>query len=57
MVKIDEILNQYNIKLFEFPDTMWDRSGFYYPDHRIIYVNKNLSEKDRKKVILHELGH
>ncbi|VTT18261.1 ImmA/IrrE family metallo-endopeptidase [Streptococcus dysgalactiae subsp. equisimilis] len=57
MVKINEILNQYNIKLFEFPDTMWDRSGFYYPDKRIIYVNQNLSQVDREKVILHELGH
>ncbi|AEQ24942.1 hypothetical protein Javan447_0055 [Streptococcus phage Javan447] len=36
---------------------MWKRSGFYYPDLRIIYVNQNLSQIEKEKVILHELGH
>ncbi|WP_283265549.1 ImmA/IrrE family metallo-endopeptidase [Streptococcus dysgalactiae] len=57
MVKINEMLSKYNIKLFEFPNTMWERSGFYYPDLRIIYVNQNLSQIEKEKVILHELGH
>lgn len=36
---------------------MWDRAGFYYPEKRIIYVNDKLSQEEREKVILHELGH
>lgn len=50
MVKINEMLSKYNIKLFEFPDTMWERSGFYYPDLRIIYVNQNLSQIEKEKL-------
>ncbi|SUO86283.1 cI-like repressor [Streptococcus pyogenes] len=50
MVKINEILSQYNIKLFEFPEAMWDRKGFYYPDKRIIYINQNLSQIEKKKL-------
>lgn len=36
---------------------MWERNGFYFPDERIIYVNANLSQEERERVILHELGH
>lgn len=43
--------------LYLFPETVWERQGFYFPDARVIYVNANLSQEERDKVILHELGH
>lgn len=54
---IDELLEENQIRLFIFPKDMWDRLGFYFPDNRTIYVNEILSEDERKRVILHELGH
>lgn len=36
---------------------MWDRAGFYYAPLRTVYINSSLSEKEKKKVIYHELGH
>lgn len=57
MVKINDILKEYKIELFTFPETMWERSGFYFPDSRTIYVNQNLSDVEKEKVILHEIGH
>ena len=54
---INEIVKQYNIKLCEYPPNLWDRAGFYYAPLRTIYINSALSEKEKKKVIYHELGH
>ena len=54
---INEIVKQYNIKLCEYPPSLWDRAGFYYAPLRTIYINSALSEKEKKKVIYHELGH
>lgn len=54
---ISEIVKQYNIKLCEYPPSLWDRAGFYYAPLRTIYINSALSEKEKKKVIYHELGH
>ncbi|HHP7846068.1 TPA: ImmA/IrrE family metallo-endopeptidase [Streptococcus pyogenes] len=54
---INEIVKQYNIKLCEYPPSLWDRSGFYYAPLRTVYINSALSEKEKKKVIYHELGH
>ena len=56
-MKVNELLDEYQVTLYLFPETMWERRGFYFPDERIIYVNKDLSIEDREKVILHELGH
>lgn len=56
-MKINELLDEYQVTLFVFSETMWEREGFYFPDQRTIYVNANLSELEREKVILHELGH
>lgn len=56
-MKIDDLLSLYNIKVFEFPTTFWCRKGFYYPKNRKIYLNSDLSEDEKKAVILHELGH
>jgi hypothetical protein len=56
-VTINEIVKQYNIKLCEYPPSLWDRAGFYYAPLRTVYINSALSEKEKKKVIYHELGH
>lgn len=56
-MKINELLSEYNVSLFVFDGDIWGRDGFYFPDARTIYVNNKLSEIDRNKVILHELGH
>ena len=56
-MKVNELLEEYQVKLYLFPDTMWKRRGFYFPDERIIYVNRDLSLEEREEVILHELGH
>lgn len=56
-MKIDDLLSLYNIKVFEFPTRLWCRKGFYYPENRKIYLNSDLSEDEKKAVILHELGH
>ena len=56
-MKINELLSEYNVSLFVFDGDIWGRDGFYFPDTRTIYVNNKLSEIDRNKVILHELGH
>ena len=56
-MKINELLDEYNVTLYLFPETMWERQGFYFPDERTIYVNANLSQEERERVILHELGH
>ena len=54
---ISEIVKQYNIKLCEYPPSLWDRAGLYYAPLRTVYINSALSEKEKKKVIYHELGH
>jgi hypothetical protein len=56
-VTINEIVKRYNIKLCEYPSNLWDRAGFYYAPLRTVYVNSALTEKEKKKVIYHELGH
>ncbi|MEQ9810189.1 ImmA/IrrE family metallo-endopeptidase [Streptococcus jiangjianxini] len=56
-MKINKLLEEYKVTLFLFHAEMWDRNGLYFPDLRTIYVNATLSEAEREKVILHELGH
>lgn len=56
-LKVNELLDEYQVTLYLFPETMWERRGFYFPDERIIYVNRDLSLEEREEVILHELGH
>lgn len=56
-MKIDDLLKTYQIKMFIFPEKMWDRPGFYFPDFRTMYVWEKLTGVELEKVILHELGH
>nr|DAX31874.1 MAG TPA: IrrE protein [Caudoviricetes sp.] len=57
ILKVNELLDEYQVTLYLFPETMWERRGFYFPDERIIYVNGDLPLEEREDVILHELGH
>ena len=45
-MKVNELLDEYQITLYLFPETMWERKGFYFPDERIIYVNGDLPLED-----------
>ena len=54
---MNELLDEYQVTLYLFPENIWERRGFYFPDERIIYVNRDLSIEEREEVILHELGH
>lgn len=56
-MKIDELLKENKVTLFVFYSQQWERDGFYFPDLRTIYVSAALSNADRERVILHELGH
>lgn len=56
-MKIDELLEEYKVKLFVYPHDMWDRPGLYFPDLRTIYISAALTKAERERVILHELGH
>ena len=56
-MKIDELLKENKVTLFVFHSQQWERDGFYFPDLRTIYVSAALSNADRERVILHELGH
>lgn len=56
-MKINELLEEFQVTLYLFHGEIWERDGFYFPNIRTIYVNAELSEEKRNKVILHELGH
>ena len=54
MIKLKQSLKDHNIKL-EFLEMESD--GCYIPKLRTMFINQNLSEKNMKKVIYHELKH
>ena len=52
-----ELLEQFDVSLCEFDSSQWPRNGFLDPINRVVYINKDLDQEIRLKVILHELGH
>lgn len=52
-----ELLEQFNVSLCEFSSNEWPRNGFIDTINRVVYVNGDLDQDTRLKVILHELGH
>lgn len=52
-----ELLAEYQITLREFGPEEWDHDGFFDSVNRIIYINSGLSPRQRRTVLLHELGH
>ncbi|MGT2812890.1 ImmA/IrrE family metallo-endopeptidase [Streptococcus minor] len=58
MFKTDkEFLKENNIGLCLFEEQLWKRDGFYIPGIRTIFIKNNLTDDDKHKVLLHELGH
>lgn len=49
-----EYLNEFDIELVLL--NMID-DGYYLPKEKIIFVNSNLSDADKRQVIFHEIGH
>lgn len=52
-----ELLEQFDVSLCEFDSSQWSRNGFLDPMNRVVYINGDLDQDTRLKVILHELGH
>lgn len=52
-----ELLEQFNVSICEFSSSQWSRNGFLDPINRVVYINEDLDQDTRLKVILHELGH
>ena len=52
-----ELLEQFNVSICEFSSNEWSRNGFIDPVNRVVYINGDLDQDTRLKVILHELGH
>lgn len=52
-----ELLEQFNVSLCEFSSSQWPRNGFIDPINRVVYINGDLPQEIRLKVIFHELGH
>lgn len=53
----NELLEQFDVSLCEFDSSQWSRSGFIDPINRVVYINGDLGQDTRLKVILHEIGH
>lgn len=56
-MSIDDICKKYGVKIEYFDNDLWERNGIYIDEVKVVFVNKNLSDKKKKQVILHELGH
>ncbi|WP_302976612.1 ImmA/IrrE family metallo-endopeptidase [uncultured Streptococcus sp.] len=52
-----ELLEQFNVSICEFSSLEWPRNGFLDPINRVVYINGDLDQEIRLKVILHELSH
>lgn len=56
-MKINEILEKYDIRLIVFDNDLFPRDGAYFPPERTIFLSDRIPEKERDRIILHELGH
>lgn len=52
-----ELLEQFGVSICEFSSSQWPRNGFIDPINRVVYINGDLDQDTRLKVIFHELGH
>ena len=53
----NELLERFNVSICEFNSSQWPRNGFIDPINRVVYINGDLDQDTRLKVILHEIGH
>ena len=56
-MSINEICKKYGVKIEYFDNDLWNRSGIYIDEIKVVFVSKNLAPEKQKQVILHELGH
>ena len=54
---LDQLCEDFGVDLCLFDASYWHSPGFYNPDTKVLAVDFNLSESERKQVALHELGH
>ena len=52
-----DLLNEYELSLVEFSSEQWEGQGFIDLKTRTVYINQDLDEIERKKILLHEIGH
>jgi phage protein len=56
-MSINEICAKYGVRVEYFDKDVWNRSGIYVDEIKVVFVSKELSPDKQKQVILHELGH
>ena len=54
---IEELVDSHGVTLAYFDTELWQRPGVYIKEISIIFINRELSEDAKKRVIYHELGH
>jgi Zn-dependent peptidase ImmA (M78 family) len=54
MEKIKKILHSLEIELVELD---MEKNGYYDPVSKLMLINSNLTKKEIKKTIIHEIGH
>lgn len=54
---IEELVDSHGVTLAYFDNELWHRPGIYIKDINIIFINRELSENAKKRVIYHEFGH
>ena len=54
---IEELVDSHGAILAYFDNDLWHRPGVYIKEINIIFINRELSENAKKRVIYHELGH
>ncbi|KXT79601.1 hypothetical protein SORDD14_01657 [Streptococcus oralis] len=53
----EELVDLHGVTLAYFDNDLWHRPGVYIKEINIIFINRELSENAKKRVIYHELGH
>lgn len=56
-MNIEELVDSHGVTLAYFDNEFWHRPGVYIKEINIIFINRELSEDAKKRVIYHELGH
>ena len=54
---IEELIDSHGVTLAYFDNVLWHRPGVYIKEINIIFINRELSENAKKRLIYHELGH
>ncbi|WP_438838159.1 ImmA/IrrE family metallo-endopeptidase [Streptococcus pluranimalium] len=54
---LEQLCEEFGVELCLFDASGWHSPGFYNPDTKVLAVDYNLSEIERKQVALHELRH